>query len=318
MLPYIDVHHHIMPDFYVEAVGVPAITDQAPRFARAALNWTIEHSLAEMGANHVAAALLSLSAPGLRVDSPKAAAALARRCNDHMAELVRRHPDQLGFFATLPLPDVPASLAEIQHALDTLNTDGIGLFSCYGNRYLGDPAFDPVFAALNDHGATVFVHPNVSDICRQLMPDYPVSILEFPLDTTRTVLSLLYSGVFSRYPNVRFIFSHAGGATPFLAHRLRRLENQEEFLDRVPGGAMPWLQRQFYDTALSANPPALAALQAFVPSSQILYGSDFPFAVGMMPKTIAGLDAHPMPPPDRQAIAHENALSLFPRFSTAL
>lgn len=93
-----------------------------------------------------------------------------------------------------------------------------------------------------------------------------------------------------------------------------RLEAQEEFARLLPNGAMADLTRQYYDTALSANEPALAALEKFVPPTQILYGSDFPFAVGMMKKTIDGLAAHAFTPEARMAIERGNALALFPRF----
>ena len=312
----IDVHHHLLPDFYIEAVGPTRVTEQAPRRSRVALQWSAQGSLDEMDANGVAAAVLSVSAPGLWFGDPAATRALARRCNDHQAELVRQHPRRFGMFAALPLPDVPGTLAEIAHAGDQLGADGFCIFSSYGNRYLGEPEFAPVFDALDARGAVVFLHPNAVNGTRYLLPGIPVSTLEFPLDTTRAITSLLYGGVFARCPNIRFIFSHAGGTLPYLATRISRLELQEDFAEKVPGGALPLLQRQFYDTALSANAPQLAALQAFVPMSQVLYGSDYPFAPGMMARTLQGLADHAgFAPGEREAIERGNALGLFPRLA---
>lgn len=310
----IDVHHHLLPDFYIEAVGIDRITRQAPKRSRVALDWTAQRSLDEMDTYGVAAAVLSVSAPGLWFGDPAATTRLARRCNDHQAELVRRHPPRFGMFAALPLPDVDATLAEIAHAGDQLGADGFCLFSSYGNRYPGEAEFAPVFDELNRRHAVVFVHPNVADACRDLLPGIPASTLEFPLDTTRAATSLLYGGTLARCPDIRFIFSHAGGALPYLATRISRLELQEEFADKVPGGALKLLQRQYYDTALSANAPALAALEQFVPASQILYGSDFPFAPGMMGRTIQGLAEHGFAPEVLQGIERGHALALFPRF----
>lgn len=312
----IDVHHHLLPDFYIEAVGPIRVTEQAPRRARAALQWSARGSLDEMDAHGVETAVLSISAPGLWFGDPAATRALARRCNDHQAELVRQRPRRFGMFATLPMPDVAATLAEIEHAGDQLAADGFCLFSSYGNRYPGEAEFAPVFDALDERGAVVFVHPNAVNASRFLLPQIPVSTLEFPLDTTRAITSLLYGGVFARCPRIRFIFSHAGGALPFLATRISRLEAQEEFAAQVPGGAMALLQRQFYDTALSANPPQLAALQAFVPMSQVLFGSDLPFAPGMMGRTLQGLADHGgFTAADREAIEGGNARALFPRLA---
>ena len=315
MSAFIDVHHHLLPKLYIDAVGPGPITDQAPRRAAVALDWTAQKSLDEMDANGVAAALLSISAPGIWFGDDARATRLARACNDHSAELVRTHPGRFGMFAALALPDVEGSLAEIRHASDTLRTDGFCLVSSYANRYPGDAAFAPVFDELERRRAVVFVHPTMPDACRGLLPGIPASTLEFVLDTTRAVMSLLYSGTLSRCPNVRFIFSHAGGTVPFIAHRMCRLEAQEEFARLIPEGAMKALTRQFYDTALSGNEPALAALEKFVPQTQILYGSDFPFAVGMMKKTIDGLAEHEFSADARAAIERANALTLFPRLA---
>jgi 6-methylsalicylate decarboxylase len=305
---YIDVHHHILPDFYIEAVGVGPITDQAPRFARAALDWTPGKSLQAMDECGVDTAYLSISAPGLGAEAARPT--LARRCNDYMADMGRRHRGRFGMFAALPLPDVAASLAEIRHCREQLNAAGYGLLSSYGNRHLGDPAFRPVFEELNRARAIVFVHPTITDACRALLPGIPASILEFPLDTTRCAMSLLYSGVLRDCPDIRFIFSHAGGAVPFLCNRMARLDAVDEFAEKTGGQAMALLQRQYYDTALSATPQALAALEAFVPSSQILYGSDFPFAVGMMGKSIAALEARYGATERLEAVARGSALAL--------
>lgn len=311
----IDVHHHLLPQLYIDAVGRGPITDQAPRRAAAALDWSAAGSLAAMDENGVAAALLSVSAPGIWFGDDARASALARACNDYTADLVARHPGRFGMFASLALPDVAGSLAEIRHAADELKTDGFCLMSSYANRYPGDPVFAPVFDELERRRAVVFVHPTASDASKGLLPGIPASTMEFVLDTTRAVMSLLYSGTLSRCPNVKFIFSHAGGTVPYIAHRMCRLEAQEEFARLVPEGAMRALTRQYYDTALSANEPALAALERFVPHSQILYGSDYPFAVGMMKKTLEGLAAHAFAPTARAAIDRGNAAALFPRLA---
>lgn len=315
MSAFIDVHHHLLPRLYIDAVGTGPITDQAPRRAAAALNWTAQGSLDEMDANGVAAAVMSVSAPGIWFGDNAKATRLARACNDYSAELVRSHPRRFGMFASLALPDVDSSLAEIRHACDELGTDGFCLMSSYADRYPGDPAFAPVFDELNRRRAVVFVHPTASDSSKGLLPGIPASTMEFVLDTTRAVMSLLYSGTLSRCPEIRFIFSHAGGTVPYICHRMCRLEAQEEFGRLIPEGAMKALTRQFYDIALSANEPALAALEKFVPHTQILYGSDLPFAVGMMKKTIDGLAAHDFTPAARAAIERGNALTLFPRFN---
>ena len=218
-------------------------------------------------------------------------------------------------FAALPLPDVDAALKEIAYAYEQAGCDGIGLMSCYGDSHLGDAKFAPVFDELNRRNAIVFIHPTITTACRALLSGYPASILEFPLDTTRTAFSLLYSGTLARCPNIRFIFSHAGGAVPFLSHRLTRLDLVPEFAERTGGAGLELLQKQFYDVALSANKPALSALTAFAPATSILFGSDYPFAPNMTARTKEGLADFDPAGTILKSVERDNALRLFPRFS---
>ncbi len=199
----IDVHHHILPPDYVAAVGDDRIGPLI--LAGRTPEWTPAMSVEAMDRHGVATAVTSISAPGLWFGDDEESARLARLCNEYAAGIRRDHPGRFGMFASLPLPDVDASLAEIEHALDTFEADGIGLLTSYGDRYPGDPAFAPVFDELDRRGAVVYFHPTDAP-CSQCLPEIPAATLDFPFDTTRAVVSLLYSGTFARCRNVRFIF----------------------------------------------------------------------------------------------------------------
>ena len=134
--------------------------------------------------------------------------------------MVADHPTRYGMFASLPLPDTSASLLELKYALDVLHAEGIVLMTNYRDRYLGDPDFAPIFDELNRRKAVVYVHPTTCGCNVDVLPDNPAALIEFPHDSTRTITSLLFSGTFSRCPDIRFIFSHAGGTLPFLANRI--------------------------------------------------------------------------------------------------
>jgi predicted TIM-barrel fold metal-dependent hydrolase len=186
----------------------------------------------------------------------------------------------------------------------------------YGDKWLGDPAFASVFEELNRRKAVVYVHPSAPDCCRDLMSYVPAALTEFPHDTTRAVTSLLFSGSFARSRDIRFIFSHAGGTVPMLAGRIARLGGAlPDLAEKLPNGVDYELQRLHYEIANSANPPAIAALTSFVPTSQILFGSDYPYvpigatAVGM---TELGLSADAL-----QAIGRGNALALLPHLKAS-
>jgi 6-methylsalicylate decarboxylase len=310
----IDVHHHILPPEYVSVVGDARIGPLI--LAGKTPTWSAEMSIEAMERNGIATAITSISAPGLWFGDAQSTRNLCRHCNEFAATIRRDHPGRFGMFASLPLPDVDASLKEIEYALDMLGAEGIGLLTSYGNQYPGDPAFAPVFDELNRRGAVVYFHPTNAP-CSQCQPEIPAATLDFPFDTTRAVVSLLYSGTFARCPNIRFIFSHAGGTVPFLAERIGRLVVKPDFKKHVPNGVMHELQRLFYDTALSANAITFAALLKLVTPDHVLFGSDFPFAPeATMTATVKGLQEMGFSADVLRGIERDNALALLPKLKT--
>jgi len=265
----IDVHHHMLPPFYMDLRRAVPDVGKMPA-------WSPSKSIEDMEKNGVTTAMLSLAVSGVTFDAGEAGRSLARKSNDFGAQLVRDHPANFGLLAALPLPDPQASLVEIEYALDTLHADGIALLSSYGDKWLGDATYAPVFEELNRRKAVVFVHPTAPNCCANLMPHVPASTMEFLFDTTRTIESLLLNGTFTRFPNLQFIFSHGGGAMPMLANRIARLF-PKDLAAQAPHGVLYELKRQYYDTASASNSTSLSALMSLVPSSQFLFGSDFPF-----------------------------------------
>ena len=270
----IDVHHHILPPSYVEAVGTNAVSRLL--VSGRLPDWTPETSLSVMDRHGIAKAYISMSAPGVPFGG-EAGAAVVRAFNDEAAALRRDRPDRFGTFGYLPLPDMAAALDELRRLFDRVGTDGVSLLSSYGTRHLGHPDFAEVFDALNLRRAVVFIHPAEGPGAWEL-PDVPAATLDFPVDTSRTIISLLTSGTFSRCPDIRFIFSHAGGVVPFLAARLARLERMPQHKERLETGVVSILARQCYDTALSANKFVLDPLLRLAGPNRILFGSDYPFA----------------------------------------
>ncbi|HVO13925.1 MAG TPA: amidohydrolase family protein [Alphaproteobacteria bacterium] len=306
----IDVHHHILPPEYVALVGDARIGPLI--LAGKTPTWSAELSIEAMERNGIATAITSISAPGLWFGDAQSTRNLCRHCNEFAATIRRDHPGRFGMFASLPLPDVEASLKEIDYAFEALGAEGIGLLTSYGNQYPGDPAFAPVFDELNRRKAVVYFHPTQAP-CSQCQPEIPAATLDFPFDTTRAVVSLLFSGTFARCPDIRFIFSHAGGTVPFLAERIGRLAAVPRFKAQVPNGVIPELKRHYYDTALSANEITFAALLKLVAPEHVLFGSDYPFAPeATMTATVKGLQQLGLPAEVLRGIERDNALALFP------
>jgi 6-methylsalicylate decarboxylase len=304
---FIDVHHHLAPPAYIadlkkHHVGLPPT-----------LEWTPEKSLADMDASGVATAILSITTPGVRFGDhdDTGAADLARACNEYGAKLIADHGRRFGMFAALPLPAVDATLKEIEYALDTLKFDGVGMFTSYGNKWLGDPSLASVMDELNRRKAVVYTHPSDPSCCLNLIAQVPEPVIEYGTDTTRTIASLLFTGAAARCPDIKFIFSHAGGTMPFLIERFVRLPlTSKVAAANTREGVMPLLQRFHYDTAQASNPASMAALTKVVATSQILFGTDFPYRNAG--DQIDGLqkifDAD-----DLKKIGTENAQALMPR-----
>jgi 6-methylsalicylate decarboxylase len=306
----VDLHAHYLAPAYLAALEARGITTLS---SLPIPPWSPELALEFMDQHGIAFQMLSLSDPGVKfVADPAEALALAQTCNDYAAEVAAAHPDRFGALAHLPLDDVGVATAEAVRALDQLHHDGVGLLSSDRGRYLGDPAFAPLLAELDRRGAWVFVHPTA--VGADDRPDYgiPDFVCEFPFDTTRTIVSLLVSGTFEAYPNIRWHFAHGGGAVPMLRARLMAVAAA---IGRPPAEAT--LAAHHYDTALIADAPELEALKAMAGAGRAVFGSDWPFAARMFPA-----EGDPQPAlgavfedAQRRAIDRDNALAAFPRLA---
>jgi len=309
--PYrIDVHHHLSPPSYISAAN-------ANNFGEALMkSWTVEKSLGDMDKAGVAVAMLSITTPALNFTSGEPARKLARECNDYAAKLMADYPGRFGSFATIPLTDTEGSLKEIAYALDTLKADGIGLMTSYGDKWLGDPAFLPVMEELNRRKALVYTHPTAANCCVNLVKTQQPVMIEFGTDTTRTIADIVFSGNALKFRDIRWIFSHAGGTMPFLIERfVRNPLLVPSAKETVPEGALAELKRFYYDTAQTSNKSAMSALTAIIPTSQIVFGTDFPYRTSI--DHVRGLrDCGVFSEAQLADIERNNALKLLPRLAS--
>ncbi len=314
----IDTHHHFYPPAYQKAWLDWENARKIPHFANQ-VGWSVQKAVEDLDKNGIATAVLSVaSTPGTWFNLDAAGAAtMARTCNDFAAEMVRDHKGRFGLFATLSMIDIDATLKEIEYVFDTLHADGVGLQSNYGDKWLGNPLYKPVFEELNRRKAVVYVHPLVASCCAQLSVGAFPAVIEVPHDTTRTVVSLLLSGTFARERDIKWLFSHAGGTIPMLAGRIDAFYSQRAAAAAnsfAPQGIMAEFARLHYDTANATSAPAMAALMKLVATSQITFGSDYPYFPLSQIETIRkmGLAAA-----DLAAIESGNATRLIPRLSGA-
>jgi len=263
----IDIHYHVAPPAWVDALNRRNV------MASQWNGWSVAKAIEDMDRDGVARSIVSITLPGVWFGDAAEARSLARACNDYAAKLRADHPGRFGIFAAIPMPDIDGTLAEIAYALDALKADGIGFLTSYRDKWFGDPAFAPVMEELDRRGALVYIHPTVADCCRGLTPDVHPMLIEYGADTTRAIAQTVFGGEANRRRNLRLIFSHGGGAMPFVYQRFISHARHPG----TPPDALAALKRFYYDTAAAAIAPPMLALRQVVPVSQILFGTDYPY-----------------------------------------
>jgi len=266
-LTRVDVHRHFVPPGYVVDRTRTWLNDRS----------TIAAQLEDMDKSGVALAVISISVLALERPDNAEARRFARLANEYSAKLIADHPGRFGMFAYLPFPDVDGTLKEIEYALNTLKADGVYLRTNYDDKFLGDPIFAPVFEELNRRGAVLYTHPTSHPCCERIVPGLRDADIEYGTNTTRAIAKMVFSGASRRYPNMKVIWSHAGGTMPFLVRRfIKRVHESPEYQPILPEGFLPEARKFYYDCAQGPDAPAMASLKAVVPVSQILFGTDWP------------------------------------------
>ena len=307
----IDVHFHVIPPFYRDAVYEAGTGPAIGRYPE----WTPELAVEIMDRHGIATAMTSVAQPGVGFLAGDAAFVMARRCNDYGAALVARPGGRFGAFGLVPMHDIGRAVAECRYCLEELRFDGVCLFASYGEKFLGDAAFDPVMDYLNERAAVVFVHPTLHPSSRSLALPWPAFMIEYVFDTTRAAVNLAFSGTLARHPDIRFVLAHAGGTLPYVAWRLSVAPMIDARLPRLSRAEiMQAFSRFWYDNALACGPETFGALSRVAAPDRIVFGSDWPFCNDrVVTEEIADFTASDFLPPQTIAmIARDNALKLFP------
>ena len=302
----IDTHFHYYPPIIQKSGGLAN-----PLIAA----WSSAKALEEMDRNGVKTGILSMASAPLDwfKMEPEASRKFVREINDFGANMMRDTPGRYGLFAFLSMVDVEGTLKEIEYAFDVLKADGVGLSTSYVDKYPGDPKFAPIFEELNRRKAVVYFHPTTAACCAGILPGIGDSWIEVPHDTSRAVLSLLFSGSLRKFRDITFLWSHGGGTIPMLANRIDWLSNMQvrNRKEVAPDGVEAEFKRFYYDTANAGYAGPMAALLKLVPVSQVVFGTDYPYVsteANMKALRTAGLsDA------DIRAIETQNAKQFLPR-----
>ena len=300
----IDVHHHFEPSF--------KNVDGSP--------WSIQMAVDQLDRNGVDTAIAFAGA--IPETNAAEGRARARKTNEWSTQYCIDHPGRFGLFASIPMNDVEGSLREIEYAFDVLKADGIGLVTNYQDAWLGDPKFEPIFEELNRRKAVVYVHPAQAPCCTPATLTYETSgitapWIEFPTNTARTILSLWGSQTTRRLPDIKFIFCHGGGVMPILLGRIAGFSDWKSVgPDRLkvlfPEGIHAEFAKLYFECAQAYAPEAFDLVRKVVPSTHLLFGTDYSYFP--VSHAVDQFKALALPEDLRRRIASGNASAILPRW----
>jgi aminocarboxymuconate-semialdehyde decarboxylase len=322
----IDFHNHFYPQAYLDALrsGSSRVRVTVDGQGNPVLHYPGDYNIAVRGHRDIAyrenvlrelgvdRQVLSLTTPGTHVEEPATAVRLARLVNDGFAAIVR-NSRRFTAVATLPLSDPNASAKELERACRQLGFCGAMVFSNINGVALSDDRFLPVWEVANDLGAVIHIHPT-SPVGVEAMNDYwLMPLVGFLLDTTLAAASLVFAGVVKRFPNIKWVLGHLGGAIPYLVERLDRgfyaFQECRTHIDRPPSEYL----REFYYDSVNFDVGALQLAIDFAGADHILAGSDYPHQIGSLPKMFESIAALDISEADRAAILSGNAARLLVR-----
>jgi predicted TIM-barrel fold metal-dependent hydrolase len=318
-LRFVDVHHHVVLPEYERALVRSGAGDPSRPLRKNSEPQIACATMAELGIER--AVINPLSVAGVHHGNDANARYLTRSVNEALACFVAHAPENLGFFASLPFPDIDGALAEMEYALDALHADGVILLSNQNGVYVGDRRGEALYAEMDRRGVAAFIHPARPSFVDSLGLKLWASVIEYPFDTTRVAATLIYNGTMKLYPNIKWVLAHAGGTLPYLSLRLRLMEESDEhkptFVERVPEGVTPFLDKFYFDTAIAGSRAAMSALYEIADPSHVLYGTDWPYIDRHLVRDqLANLTSMTELAGSRfDAMARGNALALFKRFA---
>ena len=286
-------------------------------------SWSPQAHINEMDKLGIAFSFLSVSSPNLSRADKETECKLVHKINEEGIELVHKYPSRFGLFAELPLPHVEESLKEAAYALDELHADGFGLSTHYKGVYLGDEKYDPLMEFLNNRSAVIAVHPVTPyDLPQDLNEELPIPAMEFLMDTTRTFTQMVMHNIFSRYPNIKWIFPHGGSFISILSDRMEAFSLQFEgsMKNKYTVDFKKDMQHVWFDLAGFPLNKQLHDLLLDVKTDNLLYGSDSPYTpvIACRVQTSGLEETEILSSKDKEKVFTLNAIKLIPRLEEIL
>lgn len=320
----IDIHNHYYPPAYLDALREPdsvvRLTEDSS--GNPCVHYPGDYNVAVRGHRDIAyrqtvlehegvdTQVITLTTPGTHVEQPDRAVRLARLVNDAFAEVVRERGPRFAALATLPLCDPLASAAELRRAMTELGFAGAMLFSNVNGAPLADARFEPLYAEADRLGAVLHIHPTNPASVTGMTEYWLTALVGFLFDSSLAAAHLVFAGIPERYPRIRFVLGHLGGAIPYIAERLdrgwRAFPECREHIKRAPS---EYLRGFYYDT-VNFDPAALRLAVDFAGADHVLAGSDYPHMIGSIALMKESLAAVRVSPEERAKILGGNAAAL--------
>jgi aminocarboxymuconate-semialdehyde decarboxylase len=320
----IDVHNHYYPPAFLEALrkgpsafevaedaeGNPVLTSPGDVNIVVRGHRDIAFRQEVLEKEGVDRQLISFTAPGTLLEPPARSADQARLVNDALAAVVAERGDRFSALGTLPLNDPKASAQEFERVTGGLGLPGCMVFGNVNGVPLSDERFWPIYERASDAGKVLYIHPTFPVGVEAMEEYWLMPLVGFLFDTTLAAAGLVYSGVAARFPGIRWVLGHLGGAIPYLAERLDRgyeaFEACRVNIDQPPTEYL----RQFYYDTVNFDPAAIELAVHFAGVERILAGSDYPHQIGSLRRMRQSIESLDLSAEHRAAILGGNAEAL--------
>jgi aminocarboxymuconate-semialdehyde decarboxylase len=320
----IDFHNHFYPPEYLEAIqtGPSNVEVTFDGDHNPLLHYPGDYNIVVRGHRDVEyraevlekagidKQILSFTTPGTHVEAPERSVELAQLVNNSLSKIMKERGDRFSALATLPLNDPEASVAETERALKVLGFKGVMLHSNVNGVSLSDQRFWPLYDKADELKAVFYIHPSFP-VGVEAMTDYwLMPLVGFPFDTTLAAAKLVFSGVVEKYPNIKWVLGHLGGAIPYLAERLDRGYSAfEECRANISKPPSEYLKEFYYDS-VNFDPHALMFAINFAGENHFVAGSDYPHKIGSLEMMVNSIQKLDIPEDVKARIYGENAAGL--------
>ena len=320
----VDFHNHYYPPEYVEALrssrsgvrvtydaeGNPCVHYPGDYNILVPGHRDIDYREQVLKDHGVDTQLITFTTPGVHVEPPATSVALAREVNDSFARVVRDKKGRFVSLATLPLNDPAASVIELERAMKELGMPGAMVFSNVNHVALADEVYAPLWKKADELGAVIYIHPTDPQGVEAMLDYWLMPLVGFLMDTTLAAAKLVFAGVVERHPRIKWVLTHMGGATPYLAERYDRgYRAFAECRKNITKPPSEYLKDFYFDT-VNFNPDAVKFAISFAGVDHILAGSDYPHQIGSIPLMLETIDKLGLDTASKEKILGGNAVKL--------